>query len=156
MSTPAAPSIHVTRPPHPAGALRVRPLLRESAASYLHRLASLYRLETRQLLEAIGIPVHGRPGSTQGGSEIGLSPTALHHVAAFARVPDLQLALGKPVHGARGPDAGDPTAHWQPLDPTALPTRTCPRCTLRHTHGTTSQAWAYQAEHRRLCPRHHR
>ncbi|MFJ7206693.1 TniQ family protein [Streptomyces sp. NPDC098789] len=155
MSTPAGPATDMAQPTAP-GALRIRPLPHEAAASYLHRLAGTYRLDSRQLLEGIGITVHGRPGSTPGSSEIALSPTALHHVAAFARVPDLQLALRKTINGARDPDAGDPTAHWQLPDPAALPTRTCPQCTLRHTHGTTIQAWAYQAEHRRLCPRHHR
>ncbi|MBT2472584.1 TniQ family protein, partial [Streptomyces sp. ISL-66] len=127
----------------------------ESTASYLHRLAESYRVDCRQLLEGIGITVHGRPGSTPGSSEIVLSPAALHHLAAFARVPGLPLALGKTVHGARGLGPGHPTAHWQPLEPAGQPTRTCPRCTLHRAHGTTSQAWAYQAEHRRLCPRHH-
>ncbi|MEU7068408.1 hypothetical protein [Streptomyces sp. NPDC046161] len=143
MSTPAVPATDMPQPTAP-GALRVRPLLRESAASYLNRLAGTYRLNSRQLLEGLNITIHGHPRSTPGSSEIALSPTALHHVAAFARVPDLQLALGKTVHGARGPDAGDPTAHWQLLDPAALPTRTCPQCTLRHTHGTTIQAGAYR------------
>ncbi|MYT19744.1 hypothetical protein GTW69_05470, partial [Streptomyces sp. SID7760] len=65
------------RPPHPTGALRVRPVPHEAPASYLHRLAQAYRLQLRQLLECLGITVHSRPGSTPGGSEIILSPTAL-------------------------------------------------------------------------------
>ncbi|MFF4331332.1 hypothetical protein ACFYZT_33130 [Streptomyces sp. NPDC001591] len=127
----------------------------ESTASYINRLADTYRLDSRELLEGIGITIHGRPAGTPGSSEIALSPAALHHVAAFARVLDLHLALGKTVHGATGPSPGHPTAHWRPLDPAYQPTRTCPQCTLRHTHGTISQAWAYHAEHRRLCPQHH-
>ncbi|MFD8789747.1 TniQ family protein [Streptomyces vinaceus] len=154
MSTPAAPATNTPNPTAP-GAIRVRPLLRESTASYLNRLAGTYRLDSHQLLEGIGITIHGRPGSTPGHSEIVLSPTALHHVATFARVPELQLALGRGIHGSGGPDPSHPTARWQPLEPARQPTRTCPQCTLRHTHGTTSQAWAYQAQHRRLCPRHH-
>jgi hypothetical protein len=155
VSTPAVPATDMPQPTAP-GALRVRPMAHESTASYLNRLAGTYRLDSRQVLEGLDITIHGRPGSTPGSSEIALSPAALHHVAAFGRVPDLQLALGKTVHEAGGPSPGHPTAHWQPLDPAHQPTRTCPQCTLRHTHGTTSQAWAYQAEHRRLCPRHHR
>ncbi|MBT1189377.1 hypothetical protein HET69_36705 [Streptomyces sp. CJ_13] len=155
MSTPAVPATDMPQPTA-SGALRVRPMPHESTASYLNRLASVYRLEIRQLCEGIGITVHGRPSSTPGRSEISLSPTALHHVALFARVPDLQIALGKVVPGAGGPNPGRPRARWEPLEPASQPTRTCPCCTLHHTHGTTSQAWAYQAEHQRLCPRHHR
>ncbi|MFD9459240.1 TniQ family protein [Streptomyces sp. NPDC059985] len=154
MNTPAAPFTNVLRPTTPAGALRVRPLPDESAASYLHRLAHAYRVESRQLCEGIGITVHGRPGSTLGGAEISLSPAALHHLTVFTRIPGLQLALGKGVPEPGVPDAGQPTARWQLLEPTRQPTRTCPRCTLHHSRGTTSQAWAYHRAHQRLCPQH--
>ncbi|WP_219665113.1 hypothetical protein [Streptomyces bambusae] len=126
----------------------------EAPASYLHRLAQAYRLQLRQILEGIGITVDGRPGSMPGGSEIVLSPAALHHLATFTRIPDLPRALGNVVHGSRDPDPGHPNARWQPLEPARQPTRTCPWCTLHHSRGTTSQAWAYHRAHQRLCPQH--
>lgn len=46
------------------------------------------------------------------------------------------------------------TGHWHSLKPAEQPTHACTQCTLHHTQGSTSQAWAYHPEHQRLCMRH--
>ncbi|MEU1056856.1 TniQ family protein, partial [Streptomyces sp. NPDC005876] len=45
--------------PTPPGALRVRPLPRESAASYLTRLATAYQITPAQLLDGLHITATG-------------------------------------------------------------------------------------------------
>ncbi|WP_217251530.1 hypothetical protein [Streptomyces sp. AC602_WCS936] len=72
----------------------------------------------------------------------------------FTRVPHLHLTLGKPSRPG-SPIPRRATARWHHLEPADQPTRTCPQCTLHHTHGTTTQAWAYHPAHQRLCPRHY-
>ncbi|MGW0694955.1 TniQ family protein [Streptomyces sp. NPDC002738] len=145
------------RPPA-VGALRVRPLPYESTASYLNRLASSYQLGARQLLEGIGITVRGQPDRMPGAGEIALSPAGLQHLAAFTGIPHQHLPQdGLLLHKTHA-DPGTAqlaTARWHSLEHARQPTRTCPQCTLRHTHGNTSQAWAFHPEYQRLCPRHH-
>ncbi|MFE2285596.1 hypothetical protein ACFXDJ_15685 [Streptomyces sp. NPDC059443] len=93
-----------------------------------------------------------------GAGEIALSPTALHRLAAFTRIPHQHLPQDRLLLHKKhaSPDTAHlPTARWHTLEYASQPTRTCRECTLRRTHGTSSQAWAFYPEYQRLCPRHH-
>lgn len=114
-----------------------------------------HRLQLLLLLWLLPSVVHGDgDGRAAVAGGFALSRAAIHHLADFTRVPHLHLALGKPS-GPGSPVPRRPTARWHHLEPADQPTRTCPGCTLHHTHGTTTQAWAYHPAHQRLCPRHH-
>ncbi|MFG3013029.1 TniQ family protein [Streptomyces cinerochromogenes] len=54
--------------PSPPGALRVRPLPRETAASYLTRLAAAYHLSPAHLLDGLHITATGTPAAPHATS----------------------------------------------------------------------------------------
>ncbi|MEU6974129.1 TniQ family protein [Kitasatospora aureofaciens] len=145
--------------------LDIRPLPAESTASWLQRLADAHHLAPAHLLDGLAITTSGRPSRTPAGSELHLDHTAQHRLAAFTRLPHHHLARALPHLGTPSPAAGPGharTGHagghawWRRLDPRHAPLRACPTCTLRRTAGTTNHALAYQPDHTRLCPRHHR
>lgn len=75
--------------PSPPGALRVRPLPRESAASYLTRLAATYRVTAAHLLDGLHITAIGTPGAPLA-AELRLSNEAVRRLSAFTRTPSVR------------------------------------------------------------------
>ncbi|WP_030382670.1 TniQ family protein, partial [Streptomyces sp. NRRL B-12105] len=87
---PATAARPETMWPSPPGALRVRPLPRETAASYLTRLAAAYHLSPAHLLEGLHITATGTPAAPHA-TELHYSCEAARRLAAFTRIPPARL-----------------------------------------------------------------
>ncbi|MGW7448532.1 TniQ family protein [Kitasatospora sp. NPDC054795] len=159
-------TVTVYAPPVTPGCQRVRPLPRESTASYLTRLAHSYRQNLPQLLDALAIAVdaQGRSLATVPGAELHPNRAAQVRIAALARIPHPHLAQAlphwEPVASTRParPGSGHELPHitWQRTPRHRQPPiAACPACVLHHTQGATPTAWAYTPDHQRLCTRHH-
>ncbi|MEU2556735.1 TniQ family protein [Streptomyces sp. NPDC013313] len=147
MTTPTANRpAHRTRAawPSPPGALRVRPLPRESAASYLTRLAATYHLNPAHLLDGLYITATGTPAAPSA-VDIHLSNEAVRRLSAFTRTPPAHLTralLHRPPPAAIG-TAYAATARWQPLQPAVQPLPACTACTISRSPHTTVHAWIH-------------
>ncbi|QEU96969.1 hypothetical protein CP970_44015 [Streptomyces kanamyceticus] len=151
-STPVAGAWAHILPPA-AGVFRVRPLPYEATASYLKRLAGIYRLTLSQLLDGCGITLNGH--GTPPTAELALSPAAAHHITILGRIPMAHLTHALPWLPHPGSPGPGPTAHWKPLDALHRPVAACTLCTRRHSQGTTGAAWVHRPWHQLVCPRHH-
>ncbi|MET9453254.1 TniQ family protein [Streptomyces cinerochromogenes] len=140
------------RPAHPTGtawptapgALRVRPLPRESAASYLTRLAATYHLTAPHLLDGLHITATGTP-AVPPAADIHLSNEAVRRLSAFTRTPPAHLAHALhhlPPPAALGTSHAA-TARWQPLQPAVQPLPACTACTAHRSPHTTAPAWIH-------------
>ncbi|MFE3676076.1 TniQ family protein [Streptomyces griseus] len=128
--------------PSPPGALRVRPLPRETAASYLTRLAAAYHLSPAHLLDGLHITATGTPAAPHA-TELHYSCEAARRLAAFTRIPPAHLdrALTRRPPPAAIATTHTATARWQPLAPAVQPLPACTTCTLRRPpHHTTPTA----------------
>ncbi|MET9181878.1 TniQ family protein [Kitasatospora aureofaciens] len=98
-------------PPVTPGCQRVRPLPRETTASYLTRLAHAYRQNLPQLLDALTITVdtHGKRLATMPGAELHPNHAAQVRIATLARTPHPHLARALPHW--------EPVAHARPARP---------------------------------------
>ncbi|MFD9394889.1 TniQ family protein [Streptomyces sp. NPDC060000] len=135
------------------GVLRVRPLPGEAAASYLEHLAHAYRLTVPQLLDGIGITVHGH--GVYPTAELSLSPTAacLAADAARIRLDSLTRALpGLPPNCTAS--AGPATARWKPLERQQQAVAACTMCVRHRRPSAPDTAWIHRPWHRLVCPRH--
>ncbi|MFF8495130.1 TniQ family protein [Streptomyces albidoflavus] len=134
------------------GVLRVRPLPGEATASYVQRLAGTYQLTLSQLLDGVGITLHGH--GTLPAAELHLNHNAARRLAALARFPLPHLKHALP-HLALPSDAHDTeaAAHWKRLEAAQPPVRACTLCTRHRSHDTTDTAWAHTAPQRLVCPR---
>ncbi|WP_244188010.1 TniQ family protein, partial [Streptomyces regalis] len=135
-SRPAVPAS--TMWPTPPGTLRVRPLPRETAASYLTRLAAAYHLSPAQLLDGLHITVTGTVAA-QPATEIHLSTEAARRLSDFPRTPPAHLARAlprQPPPAAIG-TAGTACARWQPV-PSAV--QSLPACTACTAHRSPHKA----------------
>ncbi|WP_420167209.1 TniQ family protein [Streptomyces violaceoruber] len=90
--------------PSPPGALRVRPLPRETAASYLTRLAAAYHLSPAHLLDGLHITATGTPAAPYA-TELHYSREAARRLAAFTRIPP---AAWPPSPASRPPTSTAP------------------------------------------------
>ncbi|MFF7647129.1 TniQ family protein [Streptomyces canus] len=144
--------------PTPPGALHVRPLPREAAASYLTRLATAYHLSPAQLLDGLHITATGTPAAPPA-TEIHLSNEATRRLSHFTRIPPAHLARALP---RRPPPAAIGTAHtatarWQPVTPALQPLPACTACTLRRSPHQAVPAWIHPAPDLpriMICTRH--
>ncbi|PHQ52407.1 hypothetical protein BLA24_07605 [Streptomyces cinnamoneus] len=136
------------------GVLRVRPLTGEATASYVHRLATAYRLTLPQLLDGAGITLSGH--GTLPTAELHLSPAACHNLAALTRIPLPHLTRALP-RLAPNDDAHHiaTAAHWKRHEAAQQPVRACTLCTRHRSHDATDTAWTHRPPHRLVCPRHH-
>ncbi|MFE9123624.1 TniQ family protein [Streptomyces sp. NPDC007172] len=132
--------------PTPPGALHVRPLPRESAASYLTRLAAAYHLSPAHLLDGLHITTTGSV-AVPPATEIHLSNEATRRLSHFTRIPPAHLARAlprRPPPAAIG-TAGTATArcspprprcsrclHAPPAPSAAAPTKPSPHGSTRH------------------------
>ncbi|MFC8726456.1 TniQ family protein [Streptomyces bacillaris] len=134
--------------------LRVRPLPFEATASYGQRLANTYQLTLSQLLDGVGITLHGH--GTLPAAELHLNHNAARRLAALARFPLPHLKRSLP-HLALPDDAHgtEAVAHWKRLEAEQQPVRACTLCTRHRSHNATDTAWAHRPPHRLVCPRHH-
>jgi hypothetical protein len=110
----------------------VRPLPRETVASYLTRLAAAYHLSTAQLLDGLHITTTGTPAAPPA-AEIHLSNEAARRLSGFTRIPPAHLARAL---ARQPPPASIGTAHaaiarWQPVQPAMQPLPACTACTAR-------------------------
>ncbi|MFE2953078.1 TniQ family protein [Embleya sp. NPDC059267] len=146
------------------------PLPHESTASWVGRVAGVYRQSVPELPAGIGIATIGTRGAGEmDTTEIHLEDAAWHRLAVLTRVPHHHLARALPHlarprnrNPARTPDtvratvgatgAGIAASHRP--GPYEQPSWACPWCTLRHTRGATARARAYLPAHRVWCPRH--
>ncbi|MFF8963239.1 TniQ family protein [Streptomyces globisporus] len=144
--------------PTPPGALHVRPLPRESAASYLTRLAAAYHLTAAQLLDGLHITATGTSTSPPA-TEIHLSNEATRRLSHFTRIPPAHLARAlprRPPPAAIG-TAGTATARWQPAPPAIQPLPACTACTIRRSPHQAVPAWIHPAPDLpriMICTRH--
>ncbi|MEU0650142.1 TniQ family protein [Streptomyces umbrinus] len=144
--------------PTPPGALHVRPLPRETAASYLTRLAAAYHLSAAQLLDGLHITATGNPTGPPA-TEIHLSPEATRRLSGFTRIPPAHLARAlarQPPPAAIG-TAGTATARWQPVTPATQPLPACTACTIRRSPHQAVPAWIHPAPDLpriMICTRH--
>jgi hypothetical protein len=144
--------------PTPPGALHVRPLPRESAASYLTRLATAYHLSPAHLLDGLHITATGT-ATAPPATEIHLSNEATRRLSHFTRIPPTHLARALP---RRPPPAAIGTAHaatarWQPAPPALQPLPACTACTIRRSPHQAVPAWIHPAPHPpriMICTRH--
>jgi hypothetical protein len=144
--------------PTPPGALRVRPLPRESAASYLTRLAAAYHLSPAQLLDGLHITATGTT-TAPPATEMHLSNEAFRRLSHFTRIPPAHLARALP---RRPPPAAIGTAHaatarWQPAPPAMQPLPACTACTIRRSPHQAVPAWIHPAPDLpriMICTRH--
>ncbi|MFG1729738.1 TniQ family protein [Streptomyces sp. AGS-58] len=130
--------------PTPPGALHVRPLPRESAASYLTRLAAAYHLSPAQLLDGLHITATGTSTGLPA-TEIHLSNEATRRLSGFTRIPPAHLAHALP---RRPPPAAIGIAHaatarWQPVQPALQPLPACTACTIRRSPHQAHPAWIH-------------
>ncbi|MFE2463642.1 TniQ family protein [Streptomyces sp. NPDC059402] len=145
--------------PSPPGVLRVRPLPRETAASYLTRLAAAYHLSPAHLLDGLHITTTGTPAAPHT-TELHYSCEAARRLAAFTRIPPAHLdrALTRRPPPAAIATAPTATAHWQPLAPAVQPLPACTTCTLRRPpHRAAPTAWIHPAPGQpraMICTRH--
>ncbi|MFE0385944.1 TniQ family protein [Streptomyces bungoensis] len=145
--------------PSPPGALRVRPLPRETAASYLTRLAAAYHLSTAHLLDGLYITATGTPAAPHA-TELHLSCEAARRLAAFTRIPlaHLNRALTRRPPPATIAIAPTATARWQPLASAVQPLPACTACILRRPpHHAAPAAWIHPAPdlpRAMICTRH--
>ncbi|MFE9174481.1 TniQ family protein [Streptomyces kebangsaanensis] len=144
--------------PTPPGALRVRPLPRESAASYLTRLAAAYHLTAAQLLDGLHITATGTPAAPPA-TELHLSTEAARRLSDFTRIPPTHLnrALPRQPPPAAIGTAHTATARWQPLQHAVQPLPACTACTLRRPPHHAIPAWIHPAPDRpraMICTRH--
>ncbi|MCW1100011.1 TniQ family protein [Streptomyces sp. RS2] len=119
--------------PSPPGALRVRPLPRETAASYLTRLAAAYHLSPAHLLDGLHITTTGTPAAPHT-TELHYSCEATRRLASFTRIPPAHLdrALTRRPPTRRNlhrPPPPPPTG--SPSPPPCNPLPACTACTLR-------------------------
>lgn len=140
-------------PPPAPGVFRIRPLVLEATASYLQRLARIYRLTLPQLCDGAGITLHGH--GTPPTAELVFSPAAAGRLAVLGRIPMTHLAHALPrlVQGC-GPGTGPAAACWKPLDAEHRPVAACTLCTWHHNRGTTGPAWVHRPWHRLICVHH--
>ncbi|WEP00718.1 TniQ family protein (plasmid) [Streptomyces sp. FXJ1.172] len=136
------------------GVLHVRPLTGEATASYVQRLASAYQLTPPQLLDGVGVTLHGH--GALPAAELHLNHTAARHLAALARIPLPHLRRALP-HLALLGNAHDTqaAATWKRMEAGQQPVRACTLCIRHRSHGTTDTAWVHRPPHRLMCPRHH-
>ncbi|MET9359046.1 TniQ family protein [Streptomyces sp. NPDC006617] len=134
--------------PSQPGALRARPLPRESAASYLTRLAAAYRLTAAQLLDGLHITTTGTVAALPA-TDIHLSAEATHRLSAFTRIPPAHLtrALARQPPPASIGTARAAVARWQPVPPAVQPLPACTACT-RHQRASSD------SRHSTPPPRH--
>lgn len=143
--------------------LRVTPLPGETTWSFLHRVASAYRLQVTDLTAwwQWANPVHQRHGVRPDG-EVLLNVVAQGQLAGWCRVPAGHLARALPSWTAgptelagRGED-GQGWARWQSgaseWGPVVFG---CRLCAARRGSGV-APVWAYWPQWRRLCARHGR
>jgi hypothetical protein len=144
--------------PAPPGALRVRPLPRESAASYLTRLAAAYQLTVDQLLDGLHIAATGTPTGPPA-NEIHLSNEATRRLSGFTRIPPAHLnrALARKPPPASIGTAPTAIARWQPVPPALQPLPACTACTIRRSPHQAVPAWIHPAPdlpRAVICTRH--
>ncbi|MEU6033279.1 TniQ family protein [Streptomyces tauricus] len=146
--------------PTPPGALRVRPLPRESAASYLTRLATAYHLSAAQLLDGLHITATDAPTGPPA-TEIHLSNEATRRLSHFTHIPPAHLnrALARQPPPAAIGTAHAATARCQPLQPAVqpLPLPACTACTIRRSPHQAVPAWTHPAPdlpRALICARH--
>ncbi|MGW9241323.1 TniQ family protein [[Kitasatospora] papulosa] len=134
------------------GVLRVRPLPFEATASYGQRLADTYQLTLSQLLDGVGITLHGH--GTLPAAELHLNHNAARRLAALARFPLPHLTRALPHLALPGDAHGTAAAaHWKRLGAEQQPVRACTLCTRHRSHDATDTAWAHPAPQRLVCPR---
>ncbi|MET9279719.1 TniQ family protein [Streptomyces anthocyanicus] len=134
------------------GVLRVRPLPFEATASYGQRLADTYQLTLSQLLDGVGITLHGH--GTLPAAELHLNHNAARRLAALARFPLPHLTRALPHLALPGDAHGtEAAAHWKRLEAEQQPVRACTLCTRHRSHDATDTAWAHPAPQRLVCPR---
>ncbi len=155
-SSPAVRT-RTTWPPQP-GALRARPLPRESAASYLTRLAATYHLTAAQLLDGLHITTTGTFAAPPA-TDIHLSAEAAHRLSAFTRIPPAHLtrALARQPPPASIGTARAAIALWQPVPPAVQPLPACTACTIRRSPHHAAPAWIHPATDSpriMICARH--
>lgn len=132
--------------------LRVRPLPFEATASYGQRLADTYQLTLSQLLDGVGITLHGH--GTLPAAELHLNHNAARRLAALARFPLPHLTRALPHLALPGDAHGtEAAAHWKRLEAEQQPVRACTLCTRHRSHDATDTAWAHPAPQRLVCPR---
>ncbi|MFG2684125.1 TniQ family protein [Streptomyces sp. NPDC048392] len=144
--------------PSPPGVLRVRPLPRETAASYLTRLAAAYHLSPAHLLDGLHITTTGTPAAPHT-TELHYSCEAARRLAAFTRIPPAHLdrALTRRPPPAAIATAPTATARWQPLAPAVQPLPACTACTLRRPPHHAAPAWIHPPPNlprALICTRH--
>ncbi|MEU7429019.1 TniQ family protein [Streptomyces sp. NPDC040750] len=144
--------------PTPPGALHVRPLPRESAATYLTRLATAYHLSPAHLLDGLHITATGTPAAPPA-TESHLINEATRRLSHFTRIPPAHLARAlppRPPPAAIGM-AGTATARWQPVQPALQPLPACTACTIRRSPHQAHPAWIHPAPDLpriMICTRH--
>ncbi|MFF8975041.1 TniQ family protein [Streptomyces sp. NPDC014995] len=144
--------------PAPPGALRVRPLPRETAASYLTRLAAAYHQSAAQLLDGLHITATGT-STGPPATEIHFSNEATRRLSGFIRIPPAHLARALP---RRPPPAAIGMAHaatarWQAVQPALQPLPACTACTIRRSPHQAVPAWIHPAPDLpriMICSRH--
>ncbi|MGC5365566.1 TniQ family protein [Streptomyces sp. DT24] len=144
--------------PTPPGALHVRPLPREAAASYLTRLAAAYHLSPAHLLDGLHITTTGSV-AVPPATELHLSNEATRRLSHFTRIPPTHLARALP---RRPPPAAIGMAHaatarWQPVQPALQPLPACTACTIRRSPHQAVPAWIHPAPDLpriMICTRH--
>ncbi|ANP51975.1 hypothetical protein J2Z21_009006 [Streptomyces griseochromogenes] len=144
--------------PIPPGALRVRPLPRETAASYLTRLAAAYHLTAAQLLDGLHITATGTSPAPPA-TEIHLSTEAARRLSDFTRIPPAHLAraLARQPPPASIGMAHAALARWQPVQPAVQPLPACTACTIRRSPHKAVPAWIHPAPNlprAMICTRH--
>ncbi|WKX05972.1 TniQ family protein [Streptomyces sp. NL15-2K] len=144
--------------PSQPGALRTRPLPRESAASYLTRLAGTYQLTAAQLLDGLNIATTGTFASPPA-TDIHLSAEAAHRLSAFTRIPPAHLAraLARQPPPASIGMARAAIARWQPVPPAVQPLPACTACTIRRSPHQAALAWIHPVSNSpriMICTRH--
>ncbi|MEU1050925.1 TniQ family protein [Streptomyces sp. NPDC005897] len=144
--------------PSQPGALRTRPLPRESTASYLTRLAATYHLTAAQLLVGLHITTTGTVAAPPA-ADLHLSAEAAHRLSAFTRIPPAHLtrALARQPPPASIGTARAAIARWQPVPPAVQPLPACTACTIRRSPHQAAPAWIHPAPNSpriMICTRH--
>ncbi|MFI0901598.1 hypothetical protein [Streptomyces sp. NPDC020983] len=149
--------------PSVQGAASPRPVAGELTASWLSRLAAVYRLPARDLLRAITGPLPGRPLAAipAPGREVYLGPKARQRLALFAGIRQEDLGRRLPAAAHAHPLGTDRGPLWTDWYVPHRPWHTaCGPCSRRHTRhprlARPTPVLVYVTGARHICQRHRR
>ncbi len=135
--------------------LRVAPIRGELLVSYIRRLASANRVETKLLLRHLaGHNGSGEQAQLTASHDVAINLPVLARLALLSGCPEAVLSTTLSIRWLHAPDE-EPRRAWLPLAKEPRLIRPCSRCTARH--GSTTPAVVRLDEQQLpICMKHDR